>query len=141
MKQAQFFYMDRFICLVVGGKVLLYEFTLAPEAADDLASLKKRHHFREVRSLRLPLCLRLCLCLCLCRLSVRPSVSLSLSLSRTHTHTLARTHALSRSPCPSLCHPTPLKEHTAHHSRELAAMPSQAQRLRALLASPASPPP
>ena len=91
----------------------------------------RAHTSRHTHTLCLCLCLRLCLCLCLClcRLSVRPSVSLSLSLSHAHTHTLARTRALSRSPCPSLCHPTPLKEHTAHHSRELAAMPSQAQRI------------
>eukprot|EP00802_Teleaulax_amphioxeia_P009467 Tamp_09483.p1 GENE.Tamp_09483~~Tamp_09483.p1 ORF type:complete len:376 (+),score=47.62 Tamp_09483:163-1290(+) len=48
VKQAQFFYMDRFLSLIVGGRMLLYELKLANDACDDLERLRKRHRFREV---------------------------------------------------------------------------------------------
>jgi len=48
VKAAQFFYMDRFLCAVVGGRMILYELKLASEGADDLERLRKRHRFREV---------------------------------------------------------------------------------------------
>jgi hypothetical protein len=47
VKSAQFFYMDRFLCAVVGGRMILYELKLASEAGDDLERLRKRHRFRE----------------------------------------------------------------------------------------------
>lgn len=47
VKCAQFFYMDRFLCTVVGGRMLLYELKLAAEGGDDLERLRKRHRFRE----------------------------------------------------------------------------------------------
>jgi len=48
VKHAQFYYMDRFLCLVIGGRMLLYEIKLANDACDDLERLRKKNHFREV---------------------------------------------------------------------------------------------
>ena len=50
VKHAQFFHMDRFLTVVVGGRILLYEVKLAIDAADDLERLRKKHRFREVAS-------------------------------------------------------------------------------------------
>jgi len=69
VKQANFFYMDRFLSLVVGGRILLYELKIANDAADDLERLRKKHRFREVASFQsragMCVCVHACMHVCM----------------------------------------------------------------------------